>query len=39
MAMALIYLGLFIYFRSIGGYRAVHLEAVEATPQEADKND
>ena len=27
--MALIYLGLLIYFRSIGGYKAVHLEGAE----------
>ena len=26
LAMALIYVGLFFYFRSIGGYRAVHIE-------------
>jgi hypothetical protein len=24
--MALIYIGLFFYFKSIGGYRAVHIE-------------
>ncbi|MPY89379.1 MAG: MFS transporter [Luteitalea sp.] len=29
--MALIYLGLLIYFRSIGGYKAVHLEGTDAT--------
>jgi hypothetical protein len=28
-AMALVYLGLLIYFRSIGGYKAVHLEGTE----------
>ena len=27
LAMALIYIGLFFYFKSIGGYRAVHIEA------------
>jgi MFS family permease len=26
LAMALIYMGLFFYFKSIGGYRAVHIE-------------
>ena len=26
LAMALIYIGLFFYFKSIGGYRAVHIE-------------
>src|SRR6185503_1455154 len=26
LAMALIYVGLFFYFQSIGGYRAVHIE-------------
>ena len=26
LAMALIYAGLFVYFKSIGGYRAVHIE-------------
>jgi hypothetical protein len=26
LAMALIYVGLFFYFKSIGGYRAVHIE-------------
>ena len=26
LAMAIIYVGLFFYFRSIGGYRAVHIE-------------
>jgi hypothetical protein len=29
-AMALIYLGLLIYFRSIGGYKAVHLKGTQA---------
>jgi hypothetical protein len=24
--MALIYLGLFVYFKSIGGYRPVHID-------------
>jgi hypothetical protein len=28
--MALIYLGLLIYFRSIGGYKAVQIEGTEA---------
>ena len=28
--MAVLYLGLLIYFRSIGGYKSVHLEGTEA---------
>jgi hypothetical protein len=28
--MALVFLGLLIYFRSIGGYKAVHLQGTEA---------
>ena len=35
--MALIYLGLLIYFRSIGGYKAVHLEWKEAATAELDR--
>jgi len=34
--MALIFLGLLIYFRAIGGYKAVRLEATGATTEEAD---
>jgi MFS family permease len=30
LAMALIYVGLFFYFKSIGGYRAVHIEGTPA---------
>jgi len=29
-AMAVIYLGLLLWFKSIGGYRAVHLEGTRA---------
>jgi MFS family permease len=32
--MALVYLGLLIYFRSIGGYKAVHLEGTEGAAAE-----
>jgi hypothetical protein len=31
--MALVFLGLLIYFRSIGGYKAVHLEGTGATEE------
>jgi hypothetical protein len=34
--MALVFLGLLIYFRSIGGYKALHLEGTKATTEEAD---
>ena len=34
--MALVYLGLLIYFRSIGGYRAVHLEGAGVGTEEPD---
>jgi hypothetical protein len=34
--MALIYLGLLIYFRSIGGYNAVHLEGADIATEEPD---
>jgi hypothetical protein len=31
-AMALIYLVLFLYFKTIGGYSTVHIEAPKAAP-------
>jgi hypothetical protein len=35
-AMALIYLGMLLYFRSVGGYRAVHLEGTTAAKVSAE---
>jgi hypothetical protein len=34
--MALVFLGLLIYFRSIGGYKAVHLEGADLATEEPD---